>query len=133
MKIDKVTFQTTYNIGPFLNVKVGFEASVSDGENEFAALTTLKQTADEWHKLEYPHLYQEQSGVPFVKTPIENFISHPQHVPPPIEINLQHERISIAIENSTTVSDLQKVKEKNPLLTPKLIECWNLKMAELTK
>lgn len=70
MKITKVSYQKTYSIGPYLTDRVGFEAEPSndwvreDGKLEWETpeiiLSRLENLADEWHKKEHPHLYQQE-------------------------------------------------------------------------
>jgi hypothetical protein len=59
MKITTVTYQKTYSIGPYLTDRIGLEASLDEGESVADILDNLRAKADEWHKAEHPHLYQE--------------------------------------------------------------------------
>ncbi len=54
MKIEKVTYQHPFIIGPFLQRKVGFEASLDEGEDPKEALNQLKAIAEEWDKESNP-------------------------------------------------------------------------------
>jgi hypothetical protein len=148
MKIEKVTFQTTYNIGPFLNVKVGFEAQLSgpywegseaDGhfkiESPEEVLSNLRKLADEWHKKEYPHLYQEENKEPWVSSPT---ISKAQtiefrHIDSIPIISKDSERLEIEIDNAQTLEDLKKIKDANLALPHPILLQFNAKRDAITK
>jgi hypothetical protein len=55
MKIEKVNYTKSYVIGPFLQEKIGFEASI-DGDSPEKVLSSLREMADEWHKANNPGL-----------------------------------------------------------------------------
>lgn len=114
MKIEKVTFQTTYNIGPFLNVKVGFEAipEGNPGDAPYDMLTMLKEMADEWHRKEYPHLYQD--GVNAVSVWDANYKPPPSTLTTTSSSVIDYkakEQLEIAIDNATTLEELAPLKE----------------------
>ncbi len=58
MKIEKVSISRTIPTGPYMNDKIGMEASLEDGETPEAALSELNKRVTEWHKAEHPRLYQ---------------------------------------------------------------------------
>ena len=75
MKITTVSLSKTIPTGPYMNDKIGLEATLSPGESEFEALDMLNKTIDEWHKKSNPHLYQEEKypqpmTVVYEKSPI---------------------------------------------------------------
>jgi hypothetical protein len=49
MKIEKVSYQKLFPIGNFLNERIGFEASVDEGDDIFETLGKLKRMADQFH------------------------------------------------------------------------------------
>ncbi len=57
MKIDRVNYQKTFSIGPYLTDKVGIEAQVEAGETPELVLTTLKTITEEWHISQNKSLY----------------------------------------------------------------------------
>lgn len=63
MKIEKVSYQKAYIIGPYLQEKVGFEASI-DGDSPEEVLSKLRKMADDWHKENNPHLDAPMPGQP---------------------------------------------------------------------
>jgi hypothetical protein len=126
MTIEKVTYQKTYSIGPYLTDRVGFEATPngkpSDDPSEM--LTMLEEIADAWHKKAHPHLYQESKTD---SLPLEargmNYV--------PI-ISKDKEKIEIAIDNAETIEDLNKVKEFYEFLPASLISHYNKRIQELS-
>lgn len=131
MKIEKVTYQKTYSIGPYLTDRVGFEASLDGHESCKEALSQLEAAADEWHKKEHPHLHQQNASwnpddefPEYMKTKIE-------FGPSPI-IDKSIERLEIAIDNAASLEELDKLKADNPLFPARLLESFNKKRKELT-
>lgn len=129
MKITTVTYQKSYVIGPFLQEKIGFEAEINEfdhGKDTGEILDHLRTLADDWHKKTNPHLYHSiDSGPNIQATP-----NAPTSLSP-YEINIQHERIQIAIENAKTPDELKQVKADHPLMPARLMEYYNTKMAQL--
>lgn len=56
MKITTVTYQKAFNIGPFLQEKVGIEIQIDDTETAESALDLAKMIVESWHKANNPHL-----------------------------------------------------------------------------
>lgn len=112
MKIEKVTYQKTYSIGPYLTDRVGFEASIDEEkETHEEVLSWLKAMADDWHKDAYPHLHQENKGEVFSpKEGVRSAVSGAWIIEPKI-IDLQTEKLEIDIDNATSLSDLAEIKE----------------------
>lgn len=75
MKITTVSLSRTIPTGPYMNDKVGMEATLEEGESESDALHTLSARIEKWHKENSPHLYQESnpitSGYVSVALPIQ--------------------------------------------------------------
>jgi hypothetical protein len=61
MKIEKVSYQKSYPIGPFLQEKISFEASV-DGDSPEEVISRLRKMADDWHTANNPHIADDQVG-----------------------------------------------------------------------
>lgn len=53
-------------------------------------------------------------------------------IPEPLVINIQHEKIQIAIENAKTLEELKDVKTVHPLLPVPLMEMYNKRLKDLT-
>lgn len=56
MKIKSVSYQKAFNIGPFLQEKIGLEIEIDDTESAESALSTAKEIAESWHKANNPQL-----------------------------------------------------------------------------
>lgn len=131
MKITKVTYQKAFVTGPFLQERIGYEAEVdSDNESPSGALTMLQRMADIWHKENNPHIYQEIGSTNIPEHTILGVNQFMQQSSP--IINIQHEKIQIAIENAKTLEELKDIKTVNPLLPVPLMEMYNSKLKQLT-
>ena len=125
MKIIKVSYQKTFSIGPYLTDRVGMEADVDENDVVADVLDNLRAKADEWHKAEHPHLYQEEKyPQPF---PDPNRWQHlasgqipPMEVtfagPPPV-INIQDEKV----EGEDTLALIQNAPDLDALKAFKLL------------
>jgi hypothetical protein len=125
----------------FLDTILEGEEEVQDGETRKDTLKRilkdLEQTAAEL-KAEHESMrgVQKGNGMPYV--PLANAGQSPSKfnmpsVAPPIEINLQHERIQIAIENAKTIEELKATKIAGLAVPGSLVELYNKKMEELTQ
>lgn len=127
MKVDKVSYQKTYSIGPYLTDRVGFEATPSNDwvsvgeqlvwETPEMILSNLEKMADEWHKKEHPHLYKDNApsvGVLFNDAQGRNIggtIS--TQTPPIIQVDKEEpdaKSISDQIRECTTMMQLTSYK-----------------------
>lgn len=60
MNIIKVSYEKLFPTAPYLNEKIGFEAEINEEkETPEQVLSQLSEIAEEWHKANNPHLYQE--------------------------------------------------------------------------
>lgn len=139
MKITTVSLSRTIPTGPYMNDKIGMEASVEDGDTPERVLNELLLQIDQWHRQANPHLHKEHESMRGVQTTFEQLKYTPgptTHLTPsiaPLEINIQHERIQIGIENAAAVEELKAVKADHPLMPASLMNAYNKKMEELTK
>ena len=133
MKITTVSLSRTIPTGAYMNDKIGIEASLEPGESESDVLHLLSARIEKWHKEANPHLYQDKGHPSFEEL---GYTPGPTtHLTPsvsPIEININHERIQIAIENATDPEELRHVKFDHPLMPASLMLAYNSKMEELT-
>ena len=124
MKITTVSYQKTYSIGPYLTDKIGLEASLDDKESVADVLDNLRGKADEWHKAEHPHLYQESNPEPSLT-----------RFPPPLTGPAVMETIDykkwdqfeIAIENAQTLEELETIVRSTDTFPVKLLSIINAK------
>lgn len=119
-RFTKITYSKAFVTGPYLQDRPGFEYELDEGEEPVGALTMLKAMLESWHKASNPHLCELSPEFVNATAPIGP--------PPPLEINLQTERIEIAIDNANTPDRLKKVKEMFPVMNNKLIQQYNSKM-----
>lgn len=137
MKIEKVSLSRTIPTGPYMNDKIGMEATLEPGENESDALHALSGRIEKWHKENAAHLYQESStavySVPNGVTPGAEPIATYKYRPEVIGIiSKDHEKIEIAIDNAETADDLKKIKAHYEFLPASLINHYNKRLQELT-
>lgn len=67
MKIERITFGKTIAMPGYNNDKPEIEATLEDGDTLESVLSALNKRLTDWHKAEYPHLYQEQGVPDFVR------------------------------------------------------------------
>lgn len=125
MKIVKITYQKAFVIGPYLQERIGLEAELGEDQSSHAevqnALRILQLEAETFHSsfLKCPPTAINQQGDEYQRTP------PPQPPEPPTEINLNDERISIAIENAKTLEELTAVKNAYPVMKVPLLAALN--------
>jgi hypothetical protein len=132
MKIEKVTYQKTYSIGPYLTDRVGFEAS-HDGNDAKEVLSTLEAIADAWHKEAHPHLYND---APFDKKPTftTTIGGTPTEIPygPPPVIDLNHQRLRDSIDDCQTKEQLIEWKKAHEAIPVPILQHYNERLKQLT-
>lgn len=77
MKIERITYQKTFPLAPYVNEKIGVEIELSEGDKAEDTLDLAKTIVEGWHKENNPHLYQQESKEPWVSSPT---ISAPQTI-----------------------------------------------------
>lgn len=55
MKVDRISYQKTFPLAPYVNEKIGVEIQL-DGDSPEQALYNAKKIVEEWHKQSNPHL-----------------------------------------------------------------------------
>jgi hypothetical protein len=117
------------------------ETRIREGETRADAIIRLEkelnETADRLRKEVSPHLYEEQYPNKYDgRDRFEHLTSgqlppiQVEYGPPPV-INLESERIQIAIENAANLDELKAVKSLYPAMTVKLMASYNSKIQEL--
>jgi hypothetical protein len=132
MKIISVSLSKTIPTGAYANVKIGMEGTIDEGENPLDGLDRLKRLIDAWYINEYP----PTEPISVVSQWDANYKSPPSTLTTtsgsqPIEINIQDEKISIAIENADNLDELAEVKVKYPVMKVPINDAWNKKLDEL--
>lgn len=128
MKITKVTYQKTYSIGPYLTDRVGIEADPEGDETPADVLDNLRAKADEWHKAEHPHLYQDSKPD---NVSVAFFDANGRMTGVVPIINKDFERMEIEIDNCSTIDALVKWKKDHDVLPGKIIVHYNRRLSEL--
>lgn len=105
MAIEKLFYQKTVCVGQFLFDKIGGEATIDPGQTPDEVLSNLNKTVTDWHRKEYPHLYQEPPA--WANTPVAAPRQKIELLP---TISKDKERIEIAIDNAETIADLQYLR-----------------------
>lgn len=57
MKVNTITYQKAFVIGPYLQDKVGIEMQVGDDQTPEEVLTNAKGIVESWHRSANPELY----------------------------------------------------------------------------
>ncbi len=103
------------------------EAILEGDETPEQAWSEMNRRMIAWHKSEYPQLYmQDASYTP----PPSTLTTSGQGGPLIIDMNI--ERLEIAIDNAQSIDDLKFFKEQNPIMPAKLIDHYNKRLKELT-
>lgn len=137
MEITKITFGKTIAMPGYNNDKPEVEAILEDGDTLESVLSALNKRLTDWHKIEYPHLYQESNtgGIKF---------EYPQmrqtdRVAPgghafreflPV-ISKDYERMEIEIDNASTLEELDAVLNRYVTFPGKLLPQINAKRKSL--
>lgn len=119
MKVDKVTYTKSYSIGPFLQEKVGFEASIDPEDIPENVLNYLKVMADQWHKENNPHL-----DVPMYEQTI-----------PDMQVDAPKSRNEKILAGISTCNDITVLKSYSLLAKQDeaTLLAYNKKLEELSK
>ena len=137
--VERVMFQGKYAVNSkFLDVTIQAEASLEPGETMEEAVTAIKDRVDRLAKA-YNGQLDGQSEFPF--TPLGKDDPRWATVsdlpagkyPPPTfgVIDLNDEKIEIAIDNAETIESLISIKHSFPVMKTKQMALFNKKMSEL--
>jgi hypothetical protein len=98
MEITKVYYERIFPLAPYINEKVGFEATI-DGtvESEKEALTKLKQISEEWHIANNPQVHSDPN----------TFTDY--SVIPSIQIKPEDREIGITAETLLSCNDIPTI------------------------
>lgn len=129
MHIDKVSYQRLYPIGSYLNERIGFEASLEEGEDPCKAIEELRILADQSHKplqegevLDHPPI----NGVKWeTKEGLEDEVPIPKNAPREVRINR-------LLKQMSTCKDATMLKQYHLIVAkePELQSFYNKKMEE---
>ena len=130
MKITTVSFNKAYNIGPFLNERVGVEAIIEEGDNPIEVLQNLRELSDRFNEVNNPHR-ADQNTAPIINEPLPEI-----QVEKPIESKDQILSIEDDIRSFTNYDKLGKVYGMLAKVQPDIAAVYNemrekLKAAEI--
>jgi hypothetical protein len=114
MKIDRINYTHTYQIGLTQWQKIGLEASIDDTEDPKECLSKLEQEAHDFHRKSNPSLYKNGNEAlvdGFIPVDFDGggFFKQPK------VINRLYERLEMMIENCTTLEELEKFNDSLPV------------------
>lgn len=114
--------------GTFTPVKMEEHYFVETEEDKDQARDMAKKSMEEWFRKNYPN--PDEYGI---ANPPRGEVSYTKEsiVPPVIDLN--QERMEIAIDNCKTVEELKEWKSKHDILPGKILAYCNKKIEELTK
>jgi hypothetical protein len=131
MKIDRINYTHTYQIGLTQWQKIGLEASIDDTEDPKECLAKLEQEAHDFHRKSNPSLYKNGN-----EALVEGFIPAEfetgKFIKPIPTINRKYDEMKAVIEDCGSLEELAKHKEycgKHPDLMPFYMN----KLKELTQ
>lgn len=70
MKINTVTYQKAFVIGPYLQEKVGIEVQLDEGESPDTVLDIAKGIVETWHRAANKELYDQLGTVTVTREPV---------------------------------------------------------------
>lgn len=139
MKITTVSLSRTIPTGPYMNDKIGMEATLEEGESESDALHTLSARIEKWHKENSPHLYQDDKQ-PFI--PGTDFPPHMKTEitfgpPPVIDYGKHSQNPEDILEEIKSASSLEILKSFKVIAgspgNEELYKAYNSRVKELMK
>lgn len=131
----KISYKQKFPTWQFLNCDIGFEIDVPEGENPLEKMKELKNLAAEFHKQEFPHLYQDNKMVgDFISPSPAIHAQTDYHISDfPNEKSSKERTIDALIQDINSCKEI-KVLESYRLIVkkyPELEDAYNLKLKSL--
>jgi hypothetical protein len=126
--VEKVAYGMTIGDNKFGNSRPGVvEATLKPGRTLEEALDELDDRLTAWHKRRYPHLYEDGQQPEIVRS------FTPQQTGPSVAVidYKEKENLEVAIDNATSLEELQAIKDANPVMTVPILKHCNRRMEEL--
>lgn len=110
MRIDRINYQKVFPVGAYLTERIGFEATLEEGEGAQTAIDQLRQMAEDLHKAKYPHYY----------TPAKRTVDPPHREEPAIQLKdpagpdpltTEQVRVCALMKNAASLEALAKFKD----------------------
>lgn len=108
--------------GTFAPIKMATEYPLGENNTQEEAWSDAKRRAEEWAIKNFPGLDLMAAEMMSYG---QSYVSHP------VEINIQNEKVEIAIENAQTLDELKEVKRLYPVMTIVMMKSYNNRMEEL--
>jgi hypothetical protein len=126
MKIDRIKYGKSFQVGLSVWERIDMEASVEHSESMNTCFDELRKEIDYTHRLLNPHLYPKGNEAIILSSPYE---TTNVYSPPPV-VNLEQEKIEIAIDNCTSKDEL--VLLQNDAIKNNLVPQYLKKQKELS-
>lgn len=136
MRVDRINYQKTFNLGNYTSERIGLEAELEAGDDGEAELKKLKKAVEDLHKATNPGLYveinQEALGTFHLNgDPYHHPTPNGRPTPPPVIDRKAIERMEILIDDCNTMDELVKYKDQvGPL---GLIDMYHAKFDQLMR
>lgn len=119
MKIEKITYQKAFVIGPYLQEKIGIEVVLGPNDDADEAFRQAHSIVTDWHKTNYPDEIPSQSAPAGETLPT---------------INRAHERLLVLIEQAPDIPALQSFSaDAYKTGNEAIIDAYRTKMEEFLK
>src|SRR5574341_1306594 len=102
MRVDRINYQKTFNLGNYTSERIGMEAELESGESAEEQLLILKKAVEDLHRSNNPGFYVE--SIPYNEPPMYNGSSSSTHLPS-IDYKAK-ERLEILIDDSANIEQL---------------------------
>jgi hypothetical protein len=117
MRIERINYQKVFPCGAYLTERIGFEASLEEGEDQRQAIEQMRQMAEDIHREKYPQYYV--NGLPKIDPPhaeepvIPADDVQPMASPEPEQqFSRSQQRLVKLIESSKDLNDLARFKSE---------------------
>jgi hypothetical protein len=125
MRIERINYQKVFPCGAYLTERIGFEASLEEGEDQRSAIEQMRQMAEDIHREKYPHYYEKKTvDTPHQEEPAIQ-LQEPvvEEDPELVGLPVEERRICMLIKGATTLQEVAKYKQHVPKhLTPRYLK-----------
>lgn len=132
MRVDRINYQKTFNLGNYTSERIGMEAELEAGDDAEFQLANLKKAVEDLHKSSNPGLYVETIYDKMKST--ETFTSLSPTPLPSIDYKAI-ERLEICIDNAVTMEELDNLRvevQRYSKDRPGLAEVFNKRLIEIS-
>lgn len=132
MKYEKIIYSATFPTGPYANQRPGFEVSLEPGEDPIEVYKKLHEMALKCVTASFAGVQTNSDFVQYSRyePPQEVIVSTNTQMP---IINKDHEKLEIAIDNATTIEELNAAGNSVEIFPGALWPLYSKKLKELTE